>query len=119
MRDVSGIARDKADTDTKHKLSRNTEVRVKIENDGNFFKLYLDGELIVEGKDINGGKKGGRVGVGTHATTVAFSDVVVTDLAGQGVEPGGKITTTWGLSESSLINLFRSIQLFISKGGKG
>ena len=96
VRDVNGIARDKDKTDSKHKLSKNKEVRVKIENDGNLFKLYLDDELIVDGKDINGGKKGGRIGVGTHATAVTFTDVVVTDLAGQGVEPGGKITTTWG-----------------------
>lgn len=96
VRDLRGIAKDKDGTETKHKLTKNKEVRVKIENDVNLIKLYLDDELVHEGKDINGGNKGGRVALGTHGTVVAFSDVVITDLKGQGVEPGDKITTTWG-----------------------
>ena len=96
VRDLRGIARDKEGTETKHKLSKNKEVRVKIENDVNLIKLYLDDELIHEGKDINGGKAGGRIALGTHGTVVAFSDVLLTDLKGEGVQPGDKITTTWG-----------------------
>ena len=34
--------------------------------------------------------------LGTHGTVVAFSDVLLTDLKGEGVQPGDKITTTWG-----------------------
>ena len=58
--------------------------------------MFLDDELVWEGKEINGANKGGRIGLGTHATSVEFSDFVITDLVGQGVEPGGKVTTTWG-----------------------
>ena len=96
VRDVNGLARDVAASESKHKLSKNKEVRVKVENDGKFVKMYLDENLVWEGKIIQGADIGGRIALGTHATAVEFSDFVLTDLKGQSVEPGGKITTTWG-----------------------
>ena len=96
VRDVNGIAKDRKGTESKHKLAKNKEVRVRIENDAIFVKMFLDDELVWEGKEINGANKGGRIALGTHAAAVEFSDFVITDIKGQGVEPGGKITTTWG-----------------------
>ena len=96
VRDVNGIAKDRGGTESKHKLAKSKETRVRIENDAIFVKMFLDDELVWEGKEINGANKGGRIGLGTHATAVEFSDFVITDLVGQGVEPGGKVTTTWG-----------------------
>ena len=96
VRDVNGIAKDKKGMETKHKLAKSKETRVRIESDAIFVKMFLDDELVWEGKEINGANKGGRIGLGTHATAVEFSDFVITDLVGQGVEPGGKVTTTWG-----------------------
>ena len=96
VRDVNGLARDVAASESKHKLSKNKEVRVKVENDGKFVKMYLDESLVWEGKIIQGADTAGRIALGTHATSVEFSDFVLTDLKGQAVEPGDKITTTWG-----------------------
>ena len=96
VRDINGIARDFAATESKHKLSKNKEVQVRIENDEKFVKLFLDDQMVWEGKVIQGATTGGRIALGTHATAVEFSDLVITDLKGQGVEPGGKMTTTWG-----------------------
>lgn len=96
VRDINGLARDRKGTDSKHKLTKNKEHRIRIENDAILVKMFFDEELVWEGKEINGANKGGRIALGTHATAVEFSDFVVTDLKGQGVQPGGKITTTWG-----------------------
>lgn len=96
VRDINGIARDFAASESKHKLSKNKEVRVRIENDTKFVKLFLNDDMVWEGKVIQGANTGGRIALGTHATSVEFSDFVITDLKGQGVKPGGKITTTWG-----------------------
>lgn len=96
VRDINGIARDFAASESKHKLSKNKEVRVRIENDEKFVKLFLNDDMVWEGKVIQGANTGGRIALGTHATSVEFSDFVITDLKGQGVEPGGKMTTTWG-----------------------
>lgn len=96
VRDVNGLAKDRNGTDSKHKLAKNKETKVRIENDAILVKMFLNDELVWEGKEINGANKGGRIALGTHATAVEFSDFVITDLKGQGVEPGGKITTTWG-----------------------
>ena len=96
VRDINGIARDFAASESKHKLSKNKEVRVRIENDAKFVKLFLNDEMVWEGKVLQGADTGGRIALGTHATSAEFSDFVVTDLKGQGVQPGGKITTTWG-----------------------
>ena len=96
VRDINGLAKDRNGTDSKHKLTKNKEHRIRIENDAILVKMFFDGELVWEGKEINGANKGGRIALGTHATAVEFSDFVITDLKGQSVEPGGKITTTWG-----------------------
>ena len=96
VRDVNGIAKDVAASESKHKLSKNKEHRIRIENDTKFVKMFIDDELVWEGKIIQGADKGGRIALGTHTAAVEFSDFVITDLKGQGVEPGGKITTTWG-----------------------
>ena len=96
VRDVNGIAKDVAASESKHKLSKNKEHRIRIENDEKFVKLFIDDQMVWEGKIIQGATTGGRIALGTHATAVEFSDFVVTDLKGQGVQPGGKITTTWG-----------------------
>ena len=96
VRDINGIARDFAASESKHKLAKNKEVRVRIENDEKFVKLFLNDDMVWEGKIIQGATTGGRIALGTHATSVEFSDFVLTDLKGQAVEPGGKITTTWG-----------------------
>jgi len=96
VRDINGLAKDRKGTDSKHKLTKNKEHRIRIENDAILLKMFFDDELVWEGKEINGANKGGRIALGTHATAVEFSDFVVTDLKGQGVQPGGKITTTWG-----------------------
>ncbi len=96
VRDVNGLAKDRKGTESKHKLAKNKETKVRIENDAILVKMFLDDELVWEGKEINGANKGGRIALGTHTTAVEFSDFVITDLKGQGVEPGGKITTTWG-----------------------
>ena len=95
LRDVRGITDIKKGTETKHKLGRDN-LHVKILNQGLFLQLFLNDELIFEGKDANG-SKGGRVGVGTEGTTAVFDDVFVTGLKGRSVEPGGKLTTSWGL----------------------
>ncbi len=94
IRDVRGITDIKKGTETKHKLGRD-DLHIKILNQGLFIQLFLDEELIFEGKDING-SKGGRVGVGTEATTATFDNAFVTGLKGRVVEPGDKLTTTWG-----------------------
>ena len=96
VRDINGIARDFAASESKHKLSKNKEVQVRIENDTKFVKLFLNDDMVWEGKVIQGADTGGRIALGTHGTSVEFSDFVITDLKGQSVEPGGKITTTWG-----------------------
>ena len=96
VRDVNGLAKDRKGTESKHKLAKNKETRVRIENDAILVKMFINEELVWEGKEINGANKGGRIALGTHASAVEFSDFVITDLKGQGVEPGGKITTTWG-----------------------
>ncbi len=95
IRDVRGITDIKKGTETKHKLGRD-DLHIKILNQGLFLQLFLNDELIFEGKDING-SKGGRVGVGTEATTAVFDNVFVTGLKGRSVEPGGKLATSWGL----------------------
>ena len=95
IRDVRGITDIKKGTETKHKLGRDN-LHIKILNQGLFLQMFLDDELIFEGKDING-SKGGRVGVGTEGTTAVFDDVFVTGLKGRSVEPGDKLTTSWGL----------------------
>lgn len=96
VRDINGIARDFEASESKHKLSKNKEVRVRIENDEKFVKLFLDGDMVWEGKVVQGATTGGRIALGTHGTSVEFSDLVITDLKGEAVEPGGKLTTTWG-----------------------
>ena len=96
VRDINGIARDFEPSESKHKLSKNKEVRVRIENDTKFVKLFLDGDMVWEGKVIQGADTGGRIALGTHGTSVEFSNFLITDLKGEAVEPGGKITTTWG-----------------------
>ena len=93
--DVRGVAQRKAGTETKHKMGNNP-IQVKIVNQGNLMTLFLDGEMIFDGKDLNG-NKGGRVGVGTLGATAEFDDAFVTGLKGRSVEPGGKLTTSWGL----------------------
>ena len=95
IRDVRGITDIKKGTESNHKLGRE-DLHIKILNQGLFIQLFLNDELIFEGKDING-SNGGRVGVGTEGTTAAFDDVFVTGLKGRSVEPGGKLTTSWGL----------------------
>ncbi len=92
--DVRGVAQRKKGTETKHKLG-NEPVQVKIVNQGNVMTLFLDGEVVFDGKDLNG-NNGGRVGVGTIGTTAEFDNVFVTGLKGRSVEPGDKLTTTWG-----------------------
>ena len=94
LRDLRGITSIKDGTETKHKLGRDG-VHVKIVNQGSVMQLFLDNELIFDGKDINGNKKG-RVGVGTEATIAEFDDVFISGLKGRSVEPGDKLTTTWG-----------------------
>ena len=94
LRDLRGITSIKDGTETKHKLG-NESVHIKIVNQGSVMQLFLNDELIFDGKDINGNKKG-RVGVGTEATIATFDDVFVTGLKGRSVEPGDKLTTTWG-----------------------
>jgi len=93
--DVRGVAQRKKGTETKHKMG-NDPIQVKIVNQGNLMTLFLDDEMIFDGKDLNG-NKGGRVGVGTIGTTAEFDNVFVTGLKGRSVEPGGKLTTSWGL----------------------
>lgn len=93
--DVRGVAQRKKGTETKHKMG-NDPIQVKIVNQGNLMTLFLDGEMVFDGKDLNG-NKGGRVGVGTIGTTAEFDNVFVTGLKGRSVEPGGKLTTSWGL----------------------
>ena len=95
LRDLRGVTSIKDGTETKHKLGREP-VHVKIVNQGSVMQLFLDGEMIFDGKDINGNKKG-RVGVGTEGTVASFDDVFVTGLKGRSVEPGDKLTTSWGL----------------------
>lgn len=95
LRDLRGVTSIKDGTETKHKLGRES-VHVKIVNQGSIMQLFLDGEMIFDGKDINGNKKG-RVGVGTEATLASFDDVFITGLKGRSVEPGDKLTTSWGL----------------------
>ena len=93
--DVRGVAQRKKGTETKHKMG-NEPIQVKIVNQGNLMTLFLDGEMIFDGKELNG-NKGGRVGVGTIGTTAQFDNAFVTGLKGRSVEPGGKLTTSWGL----------------------
>ena len=95
LRDLRGVTSIKDGTETKHKLGRES-LHIKIVNQGSIMQLFLDGEMIFDGKDINGNKKG-RVGVGTEATVASFDDVFVTGLKGRSVEPGDKLTTSWGL----------------------
>ena len=95
LRDVRGITDIKKGTETKHKIGRDN-LHIKILNQGLFMQLFLDDELIFEGKDINGSNRG-RVGVGTEGTTAVFDNVFVTGLKGRSVEPGDKLTTSWGL----------------------
>ena len=71
-------------------------VQIKIVNQGNLMTLFFNGEMVFDGKDLNGNKKG-RVGVGTFGATAEFDDVFVTGLRGRSVEPGGKLATSWGL----------------------
>ena len=92
---LRGITDIKKGTETKHRIGRD-DLHIKILNQGLFIQLFLDDELIFEGKDING-SKGGRVGVGTEGTTAVFDNVFVTGLKGRSVEPGDKLTTSWGL----------------------
>ena len=94
LRDVRGITDIKKGTESNHKLGRE-DLHIKIVNEGLLIQLFFDDKLIFEGKDING-SKGGRVGVGTEGTTAVFDDVFVTGLKGRSVEPGDKLTTTWG-----------------------
>ena len=93
--DVRGVAKRKAGTETKHKMG-NDSIQVKIVNQGNLMMLFLDGEMVFDGKDLNG-NKGGRVGVGTMGTTAEFDNAFVTGLKGRAVEPGDKLATSWGL----------------------
>ena len=94
IRDVRGVTDIKKGTESNHKLGREN-LHIKIVNQGLLIQLFLDDKLIFEGKDING-SKGGRVGVGTEGTTAIFDNVFVTGLKGRSVEPGDKLTTTWG-----------------------
>ena len=93
--DVRGVAPAKKGTETKHKLG-NDPVQIKIVNQGNLMTLFFDGEMVFDGKDLNG-NKGGRVGVGTLGATAEFDNVFVSGLRGRPVEPGDKLTTSWGL----------------------
>lgn len=95
LRDLRGVTDIKKGTETKHKLGREP-VHIKIVNQGSIIQLFLDDDMIFDGKDING-NKGGRVGVGTEATVASFDNVFVTGLKGRSVEPGNKLTTTWGM----------------------
>ena len=92
--DVRGVAARKKGTETRHKMG-NDPVQIKIVNQGNLMTLFLDGEMVFDGKDLNG-NKGGRVGVGTKGVTAEFDNAFVTGLRGRSVEPGDKLTTTWG-----------------------
>ena len=93
--DVRGVAPAKKGTETKHKMG-NDPVQIKIVNQGNLMTLFFDGEMVFDGKDLNG-NKGGRVGVGTLGATAEFDNVFVSGLRGRSVEPGDKLTTSWGL----------------------
>ena len=93
--DVRGVAPRKKGTETKHKMG-NDPVQIKIVNQGNLMTLFFNGEMVFDGKDLNGNKKG-RVGVGTLGATAEFDNVFVSGLKGRSVEPGDKLTTSWGL----------------------
>ena len=93
--DVRGVAKRKKGTETRHKMG-NDPVQIKIVNQGNLMTLFFNGEMIFDGKDLNGNKKG-RVGVGTKGATAEFDNVFITGLKGRSVEPGGKLATSWGL----------------------
>ena len=93
--DVRGVAPRKKGSETKHKMG-NDPVQIKIVNQGNLMTLFFNGEMVFDGKDLNG-NRGGRVGVGTMGSTAEFDDVFVTGLKGRSVEPGGKLATSWGL----------------------
>jgi len=95
LQDLRGVTFIKKGTETKHKLGREAK-HIKIVNQGSIIQLFLDGEMIFDGKDINGNKKG-RVGVGTEGTVASFDDVFITGLKGRSVEPGGKLATSWGM----------------------
>jgi hypothetical protein len=71
-------------------------IQIKIVNQGAIMMLFLDGEMVFDGKDLNG-NKGGRVGIGTLDATAEFDNAFVTDLEGRPVEAGDKLTTTWGM----------------------
>ena len=94
LRDLRGITSIKDGTETKHKLGREP-THIKIVNQGSIMQLFINDEMIFDGKDINGNKKG-RAGVGTVGTIAEFDNVFITGLKGRSVEPGGKLTTTWG-----------------------
>ena len=95
VRDVRGVADHKKGTETQHKMGKKP-IQVKIVNQGAIMMLFLDGKMVFDGKDLNG-NKGGRVGVGTLGATAEFDDAFVSDLEGRPVEPGDKLTTTWGM----------------------
>ncbi|MCZ6679562.1 MAG: hypothetical protein O7E52_20210 [Candidatus Poribacteria bacterium] len=70
-------------------------MRIKIVNQGSIMQLFLNDEMIFDGKDISG-NKGGRIGLGTEDTSAEFDDVFLSGLRGRSVEAADKLTITWG-----------------------
>jgi len=68
----------------------------KIEVSGDNIKCYLDGELVMDFDD-NDAIKAGRVGLASYSNSVIeYDDVIITGVGIGAVEPGGKVSTTWG-----------------------
>ena len=112
---IKHVSQEFAKTETKTKLDKGKTYWIKIENHPKGYRLFLTdngaaaalgnyGPALSDVKDINISGRG-RIGFGTEEATIEVDNVYVTEPEKNpfAVEAQGRLTTTWGLLKSSVV----------------
>lgn len=115
IRHIRHIVKEFEKTETKTKVDKGTEYWIKIENHPAGYRFFLTdnaaaaalgdyGPVLFDVKDFNIQGEG-RVGFGTLEAVIEVDNVYVTEPEKNpfAVEVQGKLTTTWGLLKSSVV----------------
>ncbi len=115
MRHIRHIVKEFEKTETKTKVDKGTEYWIKIENHPKGYRVFLTdnggaaalgnyGQALFDVKDFNIQGEG-RIGFGTLEAAIEVDNVYVTEPEKNpfAVEARGKLTTTWGLLKSSVV----------------
>ena len=115
MRHIRHIVKEFEKTETKTKVDRGKEYWIKVENHAKGYRVFLTdngaaatlgdyGPVLFDVKDFNIQGEG-RIGFGTLEAAIEVDNVYVTEPENNpfAVEAEGKLTTTWGLLKSSVV----------------